>query len=235
MKRSWSILLHLLALSIASTGTAAEPKKSMSDSKPSASTASAAANRITFGGGCFWCLEAVFQRLEGVTRVVSGYAGGTVAQPTYEQICTGETGHAEVVQITFDPNRTSYAKLLEVFWAAHDPTTVLEKDAFVHGKFLKKGTPYQGNDYGTQYRSAIFYETEAQKTAALESKDAAQKDFKKPIATEIAPLQVFYVAEDYHQNYYNLNKTKNPYCSVVITPKLEKLLHRGIIAEKPVR
>lgn len=212
---------------------AAESKKPMKETTSTPTPSSAAVERITLGGGCFWCIEAVFQRLEGVTKVESGYAGGSIPNPTYEDICTGTTGHAEVVQLTFDPTRTSYEKLLEVFWAAHDPTSVLEQDAFVHGKRFPKGTAYQGNDVGPQYRSAIFYETEAQKVAALKSRDAAQKEFQKPIATEIAPLTKFYPAEGYHQNYYNLNKNRNPYCSAVITPKLQKLLKKGSIAEKP--
>ncbi len=208
----------------------------MSDNKTSAPAAvPATVERLTVGGGCFWCLEAVFQRLEGVTKVVSGYAGGAVSKPTYEQVCNGDSGHAEVIQITFDPARTQYGTLLEVFWAAHDPTSVLEKAAFVHGRMMPKGTPYQGNDYGTQYRSAIFYETDAQKAAAMKSKEAAQADFKRPIATEIAPLKEFFPAEGYHQNYYNLNKDRNPYCSAVITPKLQKLILKGVIADKPVK
>ncbi len=190
--------------------------------------------RITFGGGCFWCLEAAFQRLKGVTHVVSGYAGGTVPDPSYEAVCTGDTGHAEVVQITFDPRVISYDKLLEVFWAAHDPTSVLEKDSLSHGRLFPRGTPFQGADIGTQYRSIILYETEAQKVAARKSLDAAQAEYSKPIATEIVPLTKFYPAEGYHQNYYNLNKNRNPYCSVVITPKLQKLLKKGLIAEEPI-
>lgn len=167
------------------------------------------------GGGCFWCLEAVFQRLNGVTKVVSGYSGGTVEKPNYKQVCTGTTGHAEVVQIEFDPAKLPLEKLLEVFWAAHDPTTLNR----------------QGHDVGTQYRSVLFYENDAQKAAFEKSKAAAQKDFKNPIVTEIAPLKAFYAAEDYHQNYYNQNATQNPYCQVVIRPKLQKLLQHGLIKE----
>jgi peptide-methionine (S)-S-oxide reductase len=190
--------------------------------------------RITFGGGCFWCLEAVFQRLKGVTKVVSGYAGGSVANPTYEAVCAGETGHAEVVQLTFDPTQVTFEKLLEVFWAAHDPTSVLEKDTISHGKKFPKGTAYQGADIGSQYRSIILYESEVQKAAAEKSKAEARKDFNKPIATEIVALQVFYPAEGYHQNYYNQNKNRNSYCSVVITPKLQKLLKQRLITDEPV-
>jgi peptide-methionine (S)-S-oxide reductase len=173
------------------------------------------AESITFGGGCFWCIEAVFQRLKGVSSVASGYAGGSVENPTYKQVCTGETGHAEVVQIQFNPAVLPLEKLLEVFWAAHDPTTLNR----------------QGADVGTQYRSVIFYANDTQKQIAQKSKQDAQKDFSSPIVTEIAPLPKFYKAEDYHQNYYNLNLTQNRYCSIVITPKLQKLLKKGLIEE----
>jgi peptide-methionine (S)-S-oxide reductase len=184
-----------------------------------ANTPTTGGERITFGGGCFWCLEAVFQRLKGVTSVASGYAGGRIENPTYKQVCTGETGHAEVVQLEFQPSIISYEKLLEVFWAAHDPTTLNR----------------QGNDHGTQYRSVIFFETEKQKDLAEKSKVVAQKEYMQPIVTEIVPLTKFYKAEDYHQNYYNLNGTKNGYCAVVITPKLQKLLHKGLIQETPAQ
>ena len=171
--------------------------------------------KLTFGGGCFWCLEAVFQRLAGVKTVESGYAGGQVPNPTYKAVCSGNTGHAEVVQIVFDPGVLPLEKLLEVFWAAHDPTTLNR----------------QGHDVGTQYRSVIFYENDAQKASAEKSKASAQKEFKDPIVTEISPMPVFYKAEDYHQNYFNLNAGSNPYCSVVIRPKLQKLLKQGLIRE----
>jgi len=186
---------------------------------PAAETGDPPTERITFGGGCFWCIEAVFQRLKGVTAVVSGYAGGKIENPNYKQVCTGETGHAEVVQIEFQPKIISYEKLMEVFWAAHDPTTLNR----------------QGADAGTQYRSVVFYENERQKELTEKSKAAAQKNFIAPIVTEISPLTKFYKAEDYHQNYYNLNGAKNGYCSVVITPKLQKLLHKGLIEEVPVK
>ncbi len=201
--------LPLFALLLVCTGAAAEPKKM--NEKP----ASSSPQRITFGGGCFWCLEAVFQRLVGVKSVASGYAGGAVPNPTYKQICTGETGHAEVVQLEFDPQQIGYDKLLEVFWAAHDPTTLNR----------------QGADHGTQYRSIILFENDAQKVAAEKSKAVAQADFKDPIVTEITPLKIFYKAEAYHQNYYNQNASQNPYCAVVIRPKLQKLLHKGLIKE----
>ena len=178
---------------------------------------SSGTERITFGGGCFWCIEAVFARLEGVKSSVSGYAGGRTENPTYKEICNGDTGHAEVVQITFDPAETSFDKMLEIFWAAHDPTTLNR----------------QGADVGTQYRSVIFYENEAQKAAAERSKAAAQKDFEAPIVTEIAALPKFYPAEDYHQAYFELNGNA-PYCRAVIAPKLRQLIEKGKIKEKPV-
>lgn len=159
----------------------------------------------TLGGGCFWCTEALFQMLPGVKSVTSGYAGGTAANPTYEQVCTGKTGHAEVIQIEFDPAVVSYDKIISTFWEAHDPTT------------LNK----QGADHGTQYRSIILYNSEAQKVAAEKSKTEAQKHFSKPIVTEIVPLKAFYKAEGYHQDYYRSNSDQ-PYCRLVIQPKVEK-------------
>jgi len=177
----------------------------------------AATQRVTFGGGCFWCMEAVFQRLKGVKSVVSGYAGGDAPNPSYKQVCTGETGHAEVVQIEFDPAQITFETLLHVFWAAHDPTTLNR----------------QGADSGTQYRSIILYENEEQKAGAENSKAAAQKDFKEPIVTQIVPLKAFYKAEDYHQNYFNTTGGRNPYCTIVIRPKLQKLLSKGLIREEP--
>lgn len=179
------------------------------------SNAPAKLETATIGGGCFWCAEAVFQRIPGVKSVASGFAGGTVANPSYEQVCTGSTGHAEVIQLTFDPAILSYDKLLEIFWEAHDPTTLNR----------------QGADTGTQYRSIILYANEAQKKAAEESKARAAKRFKDPIVTEIVPLKAFYPAEDYHQDYYNLNKNKNGYCQFVITPKLKKLIEEGVIPQ----
>lgn len=159
-----------------------------------------------FGGGCFWCMEAEFQRIPGVKFVTSGFAGGHTTNPTYEQVCTGETGHAEVTRIEFDPQKISYEKLLKYFWDAHDPTTLNR----------------QGNDEGTQYRSIILYASEAQKEAAIKSKAEAQKTFKDPIVTEIVPETKFYKAENYHQDYYNNHRTA-PYCLVVIRPKVEKI------------
>jgi peptide-methionine (S)-S-oxide reductase len=161
----------------------------------------------TFGAGCFWCVEAVFERLHGVEKVISGYAGGNVPNPTYEEVCNGTTGHAEVCQIIYDPQKISYKELLEVFWSTHDPTTLNR----------------QGNDVGTQYRSAVFYHNEEQKKLAEEYKRklTEAKIFDNPIVTEITKLDKFYEAEKYHQDYYNNNKYQ-PYCMFVITPKLEK-------------
>jgi peptide-methionine (S)-S-oxide reductase len=166
----------------------------------------------TIGGGCFWCAEAVFQRIPGVKSVVSGFAGGTTPNPTYEQVCTGATGHAEVVQIEFDPALITYDKLLEVFWEAHDPTTLNR----------------QGNDAGTQYRSIILYSNEAQKSAAEKSKAEAARHFSSPITTQIVSLTKFYPAEKYHQNYYNEHRSR-PYCQMVIGPKLRKLIDAGVV------
>lgn len=166
----------------------------------------------TLGGGCFWCMEAVYERLPGVISVTSGYAGGHTENPTYKQVCGGDTGHAEVTQIKFDPAKISYAKLLEVFWQAHDPTTLNR----------------QGADVGTQYRSIILYQDDQQKQIAEKSKAAAQANALKPIVTEIVPLKKFYPAEDYHQGYYDANGNA-PYCQAVIAPKLEKLEHKQVI------
>jgi peptide-methionine (S)-S-oxide reductase len=159
----------------------------------------------TLGGGCFWCTEAVYQMLPGVKSVTSGYAGGTTPNPTYKQVCGGGTGHAEVVQIEYDPQALSYGKLLETFWQVHDPTTLNR----------------QGADSGTQYRSIILYRNAAQKEAAEKSKAEAQKQFDKPIVTEIVPLTTFYKAEDYHQDFYRQNPEQG-YCRMVIRPKVEK-------------
>jgi peptide-methionine (S)-S-oxide reductase len=159
----------------------------------------------TLGGGCFWCTEAEFQMLPGVKSVTSGYAGGTKENPTYKEVCAGDTGHAEVIQIVYDPKVVSYEKLLATFWEAHDPTTLNS----------------QGPDSGTQYRSIILYGSEAQKAAAEKSKAEAQKHFRQPIVTEIVPLTKFYKGEDYHQDYYRSNPNQ-PYCRMVIRPKVEK-------------
>lgn len=159
-----------------------------------------------FGAGCFWCVEAVFDSLDGVVKVESGYTGGHVENPTYEDICTGQSGHAEVAKVTFDPKTISFDELLDWFWRSHNPTTLNQ----------------QGADRGTQYRSVIFYSTPAQKDAAEASKAKAQKLFSDPIVTEITEAPAYYPAEAYHQNYYQLNKSAF-YCQMVISPKLQKL------------
>ena len=161
----------------------------------------------TLGGGCFWCLEAVYDQLEGVLDVVSGYAGGHIPNPDYRSVCNGTTGHAEVVQVAFDPGVISFKEILEVFFTIHDPTTLNR----------------QGADVGTQYRSAIFYHSEAQKTAAEDvvAEFEAQKIWDNPIVTEITPLEVFYPAEEYHQEYFQRNPYQG-YCQVVIAPKVTK-------------
>ncbi len=161
----------------------------------------------TLGAGCFWCIEAVYQELQGVHRVVSGYTGGTVENPTYYQICGGNTGHAEVIQLTFDPEVVSFAEVLDVFWRTHDPTTLNR----------------QGPDSGTQYRSAIFYHSEEQRVIAEKSKQEADAAglWRDPIVTEITPCATFYEAEAEHQNFYRENP-RQPYCSVLITPKMQK-------------
>jgi peptide-methionine (S)-S-oxide reductase len=161
----------------------------------------------TFGTGCFWCTEAVFQELKGVVKVYSGYMGGHVANPSYEEVCSGATGHAECLQVFYDPELLTYDELLEVFWESHDPTQLNR----------------QGNDIGTQYRSAIFYHTEEQREKAEHYKTQLDKEgaYPNPIVTEITPATTFYPAEDYHQDYYN-NHGSQPYCYIVIRPKVEK-------------
>ncbi|MEK7431899.1 MAG: peptide-methionine (S)-S-oxide reductase MsrA [Cyanobacteriota bacterium] len=161
---------------------------------------------ISLGAGCFWCVEAIFQRFNGVKKVESGYMGGKIENPTYKQVCTGTTGHAEIIKIDFDNEIITLDDILEAFWQTHNPTT------------LNK----QGGDEGTQYRSAIFYYNENQKKIAEESKNKFKSSFSDPIVTEITQASVFYKAEDYHQNYYNDNSFQ-PYCSFVISPKIKKL------------
>jgi len=191
--------------------------------KPDAPTKPATADKdgkakkevATFGGGCFWCTEAVFQKLKGVDTVESGYMGGTTKKPTYKDICTGTTGHAEIIQITFDPALITFGDLLQVFWQTHDPTTLNR----------------QGNDEGTQYRSVVFYHSDEQKTTAEDYKKKLNdgKVFDKPIVTEVTKAVEYYPAEDYHQNYFNSNPNQG-YCRAVIPAKLEKL--KKLFAEK---
>jgi len=166
------------------------------------------ADTATLGTGCFWCTEAIFEQLDGVISATSGYAGGHVANPSYKDVCTGETGHAECIQIVYDTSKLTFDELLEVFWQVHDPTTLNR----------------QGADVGTQYRSVIFYHSDEQKQKAEKYKAELDKSgaFDDPIVTTLEPFTKFYTAENYHQEYYELNKNSNPYCSIVIRPKLEK-------------
>jgi peptide-methionine (S)-S-oxide reductase len=163
--------------------------------------------KATLGGGCFWCTEAVYKELKGVVKAVPGYSGGHIKNPSYREVCTGRTGHAEVVQITFNPKEVSFAEILEVFFLTHDPTTLNR----------------QGNDVGTQYRSAIFFHNEEQKQTAekIIKRFEEEKVYDNPIVTEITPFDTFYLAEDYHHNYFERNKDQ-PYCQFVVAPKLEK-------------
>ena len=190
------IIALLLSVGTAATQTTSTAKKM-----------SAALDTATFGTGCFWCTEAVFQNLNGVTSVASGYSGGTTSDPSYEEVSTGTTGHAEVCQITYDPKVVSFKELLEAFWKTHDPTTLNR----------------QGNDVGTQYRSVIFYHNAKQKEEAEHYKKALDTSgaFDAPIVTEITPYSNFYKAENYHQDYYNQHGSQ-PYCMFVIRPKVEK-------------
>jgi peptide-methionine (S)-S-oxide reductase len=165
----------------------------------------------TFGNGCFWCTEAIFQQLDGVSKVLPGYTGGSIKNPSYKEVCAGTTGHAEAIQITFDPQVISYRELLDVFFYTHDPTTLNR----------------QGNDVGTQYRSAIFYHDASQRSEAdkMIAQLTEEKVYDKPVVTEVTPFDVFYEAEDYHKNYYNNNKNQG-YCRAVINPKLDKFVKK---------
>jgi peptide-methionine (S)-S-oxide reductase len=191
------------AISLVSCNQTSSQNKTMSETMP----AGVKTDTATFGTGCFWCTEAVFQELKGVYKVTSGYSGGNVKNPSYEEVCSGTTGHAECLQIIYDPKVISFEELLEVFWEAHDPTTLNR----------------QGNDVGTQYRSVIFYHDQEQKKKAEEYKVKLDKSgaYNNPIVTEITPFSHFYAAEDYHQDYYRLHGSQ-PYCSFVIRPKVEK-------------
>ncbi len=163
----------------------------------------------TLAGGCFWCLDSVFRTMDGVKAVTTGYTGGNDSNPTYEQVCDGDTGHAEVVQIVFDPTKISYAKLLDIFWTIHDPTSLNR----------------QGNDVGTQYRSAVFYHNDEQRMIAEKSKAEVQGQYRSPIVTEIVPLKKFWPAEIYHQDYFRKNPS-NAYCRFTIPPKISKVQHK---------
>ncbi len=198
LKRAVYLLLAVGVLTSVRAGRAAEPTTPMNLTNKT--------ELATLGGGCFWCLEATFELLPGVKSVVNGYAGGQKENPTYEEVCAKTTGHAEVVQIEYDPQVVSYEKLLEMFWEIHDPTTLNR----------------QGNDSGPQYRSVIFYHNETQKQAAEKSKAEAQKQWGGRIVTEIVPLKKFYLAEDYHQDYFR-NHPEQGYCQAVIRPKVNKV------------
>ncbi|MEO1837276.1 MAG: peptide-methionine (S)-S-oxide reductase MsrA [Akkermansiaceae bacterium] len=208
-----SALLSLFAIGAASCDeggakkTTNVPETKMKEKAEDKKGVPAGHETLTLGAGCFWCVEAVYQQLKGVHSVVSGYMGGFVPDPTYEQVCQKNTGHVEVVQVIYDPRKIPTSDVLAWFWELHDPTS---KDK-------------QGNDSGPQYRSAVFYHSEAQKKTSELSMKEAQKMFKKPIVTEIRKAEKFYLAEDYHQNFYFLNRKKNGYCRYVIEPKLLKL------------
>ena len=200
--------LALAILSILPMLASCEPEKSaMSESPAKMPEIPAGAETATLGAGCYWCIEAAYRQLDGVYSATSGFMGGSVKNPTYAQVCDGDSGHAEVVQVVFDPKKITYEKILAWFWDLHDPTTLNR----------------QGNDVGTQYRSAIFYHSDEQKKTAEASKAAAAKNFQDPIVTEITKASEFYPAPQGHQNYYFENKSKNPYCRFVIEPKLKKL------------
>lgn len=200
--------LILAILSILPMLASCEPEKpAMPEKIAKVPEVPAGAEVATLGAGCYWCIEAAYRQLDGVYSATSGFMGGAVLNPTYEQVCSGDSGHAEVVQVVFDPKKITYEKVLAWFWDLHDPTTLNR----------------QGNDVGTQYRSAIFYHSPEQKKTAEASKEAAGKNFKDPIVTEITKASVFYPAPEYHQDYYFQNKSKNPYCRFVIEPKLKKL------------
>ncbi len=215
----WSIKkLQLVTISVAlpllitgcsqTTDNGKEVTKAKNDAKELA--------RATLGGGCFWCIEAVFEQIKGVQSVVSGYAGGTTENPTYDEICQGTTGHAEICQIHYDPNVVSYETLLEVFWLCHDPTTLNQ----------------QGNDIGTQYRSIILHEDKSQKIAAKNAIAKATAKFTDKIVTEVAPLNKFYIAEEHHQDYF-AKHPDDPYCAVTIPPKLLKIINLDVYAPGP--
>lgn len=212
LQRVSLVVAALTALCCSLTQSLAGPTESASSAAAAAMkpaprpTVPPGAEVITLGAGCFWCTEAVYQQIPGVLSVTSGYMGGTVKNPTYEQVCNGNTGHAEVVQVVFEPTKVTLAQILKTFWHVHDPTTLNR----------------QGADEGTQYRSAIFFHQPAHKAVAEQSLKEAASEFSRPIVTEITAAAEFYPAEGYHQDYYRLNKGRNPYCRAVIAPKLRK-------------
>ena len=197
-------ITYLFALFLAAC---VQPAKSTKPDKTMETRPTTLTDTATFGAGCFWCVEAVFQEMKGVQKVISGYSGGTLKNPGYKEVCSGMTGHAEVCQIIYDPKEVSFKELLEVFWQCHDPTTLNR----------------QGNDVGSQYRSVVFYHSESQRQTAELYKTALNQSgaFEKPVVTAIDPFLAFYPAEDYHQNYYSLNG-EAPYCQYVIKPKVDK-------------
>jgi len=211
-------ILNLITITLATFSSCAQKSSDHNNNTAMNNTSTSAAKKdtaasttndtATFANGCFWCTEAIFEGLEGVISATSGYTGGKTENPTYKQVCSGETGHAEALQIVYDPNKISFDELLEVFWETHDPTTLNR----------------QGADVGTQYRSGIFYHNEEQKQKAEKYKTELDKSgaFDKPIVTEITPFTKFYAAEDYHQQYFENNENANPYCQIVIRPKVEK-------------
>ena len=199
--------LTLASLAMLPMLASCEPEKKTMSHPTKEIPAGTVTETATFGAGCYWCIEAAFRQLDGVFSVTSGFMGGSVKNPSYEAVCAGETGHAEVINIVFDPKKISYDKLLSWFWKLHDPTTLNR----------------QGGDVGTQYRSAIFYYSEEQKKTAEASKAALMEKYEDPIVTEISKVSEFYPAPDNHQDYYFRNKSKNPYCTYVIEPKLKKL------------
>tara|TARA_R110000850_G_scaffold230207_8_gene354940 strand:- start:121 stop:840 length:720 start_codon:yes stop_codon:yes gene_type:complete len=192
-----------------SAATKSEPGKKEKKMSEGEKAKSGEVEVATIGGGCFWCTEAVLERIDGVLEVESGYMGGHVDNPTYEQICTKTTGHAEVIQVSFDTDKISFEEVLDIFWQAHDPTTLNQ----------------QGNDRGPQYRSVIFYHTAEQKNLAEISKKNfdSSGEYDDPLVTEITKVSEFWPAEEYHQDYYRLNKDTNPYCRIVISPKMKKM------------
>ena len=203
----------IAGISLVNLISCAQPQKKKSMTQPltaatKETTLPEHTETATLANGCFWCTEAIFEQLDGVISATSGYTDGHVKNPTYKQVCTGETGHAECLQVVYDPSKISFDELLEVFWQTHDPTTLNR----------------QGNDVGTQYRSGIYYHNEEQKQKAEKYKAELDKSgaFDRPIVTEIKPFSVFYPAEDYHQQYFENNENKNPYCVIVIRPKVDK-------------
>jgi peptide-methionine (S)-S-oxide reductase len=219
MKSTLGLLMMVISALSSCAQISSSTTQSSNNNNTTMSNTSAATNKnetimstandtATFANGCFWCTEAIFEQLEGVISATSGYTGGKTESPTYKQVCSGETGHAECLQIVYDPKKISFDELLEVFWQTHDPTTLNR----------------QGADAGTQYRSGIFYHNEEQKQKAETYKAALDKSgaFDKPIVTEITPFSKFYPAENYHQEYFENNGTSNPYCQIVIKPKVDK-------------